>query len=243
MTAIHNYTKHISWLSALPAFEEIAFGGEIEPKIFRYEGRTSASGISRTILTTMVIRSEEGFVWASFSELFGRAVKDAAEKMRGFYGFTLLSLDLSNRIEAFDASAFATLLGNHGRKLTVGESAVIPFGACCGILKKRMEESWGKIDVTYPLQVFRKAPSELDALVKKMFKLCLATGEHAIISRAVLVISDLSRTPLFQFGEEIQTERLRTCLHKGKAALGERFPEIYVCDRNGRVELGAQFQI
>lgn len=238
MTAIQNYAKHIPWLSVLPAFEEITFAGEVESKIFRCEGRKSANEVSHPILTAMIIRSDEDFIWTSFSELFTRAVKAAAEKMRGFYGFTLLSLDLSNRIEAFDASAFAVWLQNHGRKLAVGDSTVIPFGACCGILKKRMEESWGKIDVTFPLQVFRKDPSELDTLVKKLLKLCPVTGEGAI-----LVISDLSRIPLFQFGEEVQTERLKSCLLKGKAALGERFPEIYLCDRNGCVELGAQFQI
>ncbi len=235
---MHHYAKHISWLSALPAFEEITFAGEVESKIFRYEGRAGASEVSHSIFTAMIIRSDEDLIWTSFSELFGRAIKEAAEKMRGFYGFTLLSLDLSSRIEAFDVSAFATLLANHGRKLAPGESAVIPFGACCGILKKRMEESWGKIDVAYPLQVFRKAPSELDTLVKKMFKLCPAAGE-----RSIMLISDFSRTPLFQFGEEVQTERLRTCLRKGEAVLGERFPEIYINDRNGRVELGAQFQL
>ncbi len=101
-----------------------------------------------------------------------------------------------------------------------------------------MEENWGKIDVTYPLQVFRKDPSELDTLVKKMLKLCPAAGE-----RVIMLISDLSRTPLFQFGEEVQTERLRSCLVKGKAALGGRFPEIYMSDQNERVELSAQFQL
>lgn len=212
----------------LSGWEKCEFKGERAPGILAFE--LSRDGERRTLLVSSVIRREEDLIWKSCHELFSRTLKDAAAMVRGFYGFDLLSLSLGEKMQSFQWNNFGAFIVNQARTLVVGETKLIQYTSVFGILKKRVAEEYGKMDYRAFIKVYTQEPAQLDLFIKKILKAGNA-GETPIA-----VLQDLSREPLFRFGDEEQTPRLRKLLEKIQP-----LPETFIMDSRGLHELGAQF--
>ena len=222
-------------LKHLPKFQSIIYKGEIQPKIRNFE--VSREGKTSTLIVQEIIRSEEGLIWTSCRTILERVAKMAAAQVRGFFEWNILSLELKEGLEHLNIEDFTSLLVNKARKLNPGEIEWIQYGKFLGFLKKRINENWGKIDLETAVEVFHKLPSQLDLLVKKLLK------ETESFPEKTLVIQDLSHAPLFRFGEEEQTERMRKFLEKYKATSSNILPDIYMVHNQRAIELFAQFEL
>ena len=223
-------------ISKLFRFESVIYKGEIKPKIQRFEA--TREGQIFQLITTTVIRKEEGLVWKSCQDLLEYTLKTAQTGMQGIFGFDLLSIDFGQGIDHFNWNELAQLMINRSRKLAVGEECLIQYGSLFGMLKKRVKEDWGKIDLHTAVEVFGKDPEQFDLLVKKLIN----DSAHLTDPR-IIAILDLSREALFKFGLEGQTERLAAFLQKHKDAGGSGLLDIYVIHRDKAVELKAQFGV
>lgn len=220
----------------LPVFNSIVYKGELEPKIRHFE--TFQGAEKGSLVTYTLIRKEESLLGSSFRDMIEHIAKMTALQLRGFFEWNILSFDLSEGLQGLNAENLVSLLVNKARKLLPLEETDVRYGKIRSILKKRMEENWGKVELAMPLETFHKESFQLDLLVKKLMKTAEPLGMPCRI-----VIHDLSPTPLFRFGEEMQTERMRKTLEKYKAASQNVLPEIYIVHDNKAVELLEQFQL
>jgi hypothetical protein len=214
----------------LAPWQSCQYLGERNDGILAYQ--LSRPGLQQVLLTATIIRREESLVWKSCNEMLDRTLKNAAESLQGFFGFELLALELGDRIRSFQWGNFRQYVVNQARAMSVGDLKLVQYTGMFGLFKKRVAETYGKMDYQHHVKVFLKEPAELDLMVKKLLK-------EAGVSPAICVIQDLSTDALFKFGDEHQTPRLQKLLQKSKAA--GNLPEIYILDRRGSCELGDQF--
>ena len=219
-------------ISKLFRFESVIYRGEIKPKVQRFE--TTREGETFNLVTTTLIRKEESLVWKSCLDMLEFSMKTAASGMQGLFGFDLLSIDFGKGIDHFNWTDLSALIVNRSRKLAVGEETLIQYGSLFGMLKKRVNESWGKIDFHTAVEVFTKDPAQFDLTVKKLINDSSELSDSRIIG-----ILDLSRDPIFKFGSEEQTERLAKLLEKQ----GSEVLDIYYIHNEKAVELKAQFGV
>jgi len=220
--------------SHLPRFGTAVYKGELAPKIRRFEVEQGED--KGSVITCAVVVKDEALLGRSFADLVSHIAQISASQLQGFFEWNLLAFDLAGGKAGFSAEDLVSLLVNKARKLETLEETVVRYGNFFSILKKRMKESWGKLEVVISLETFNKLPSQLDLLVKKL----IGTTE-GIAQPSWIVIHDLSSTPLFRFGEEEQTERMRSTLEKLRLAVQNKLPEIYMVHDNNAVELLTQF--
>ncbi len=224
-------------ISRLFRFDSVEYRGEIASKVQRFDARREGEGLS--LIVTTIIRKDEGLIWKSCEDLLDHAVKTAAAGMQGLFGFDLISFDLGAGIGNFNWTDFAALLVNKSRKLEVGGSVLVQYGSLFGILKKRVKEDWGKIDLHTSVEVFGKEPEQFDLCVNRLIKV-----SSEIQGPKILVILDLSAKPVFKFGLADQTERLHKLLEKQRNSGPDReIFDIYVIQKTGTIELFAQFNV
>lgn len=189
-----------------------------------------------------IIRREEALRWKSFAELLDYGFQFAKQSLKGFYGFELIEIQLDEGISNFKAPEFGQLLVNHAKKLEVGQSNLIQYGGLQGRLTKRIQEDWGKIEFKHAVDVYAKKAEQLDLYIKKRVSEVAGYEPHFEGGRNLLVY-DLSQDPLFKFGEEMQTERLRKQLEKINKNFSGNRPKIYIFHKGSIVELWQQFLI
>lgn len=225
--------QNSSFLSGLPRWDWVNYQGEAGLKIQSFLAVQGQEQFQLFVAT--VIRKEEGFLWKSFLELLERTLKACSAGIRGFFGFDLLGLQIYEGLQNFQWGNFQQLVANHARKLQVGEALPIAYTSLLGLLTKRVDETWGKIECRTFVEVCSEAPQKPDLLLRKLAK---AGGDKSKTFFALVL--DLSQTPIFNFEDEIQKERLVRFLEKQKGPSGDLRPYFYVKDRNGTVELGAR---
>jgi len=218
--------------SHLDQYDSLFFKGEIKTKIQLYEAVTKDKTFQ--LMVSTLIQKEDATVWKSLKELLEYNLKLAANQMRGVYHFDLLIVNLHQGIQDFNGNEFSELLLNHSRKLDPGQQRLIHYGPIFGILSKRTQCDWGKISFNSFVEVYHSQIEQFDLYVKKLIN--LAGGLPQTVKS---VIVDISNTPLFQFGHDEQTMRLRGLLEKNR---DKRF-DIYVIHWDNISELWAQFQL
>jgi hypothetical protein len=223
------YLQQSSLRPLLVSWESCIFTGEPSPGVLKF--KLSKGDQKQDLLLALVIRREEALVWKSCDELLERTLKTAAQTFQGFFGFQLLTLELGERLRSFQWENLRQYLVNQARNMAVGEVRMVQYTSLFGLFKKRIAETYGKIDYQSAVKVYLKEPEQFDLTVKNILK--QSSGP------AVGVIQDLSREPIFRFGDEAQTPRLRKTLEKIKEA--GALPEFYILDSRGVCELGAQF--
>ncbi|MBI4971011.1 MAG: hypothetical protein HZC17_04130 [Candidatus Omnitrophica bacterium] len=219
-------------ISKLFRFESIIYRGELKPKIQHFE--TVREGETFHLITTTLIRKEESLVWKSCLDMLEFTMKTAAAGMQGLFGFDLLAIDFGKGIDHFNWNDLAALIVNRSRKLAVGEEVLIQYGSLFGMLKKRVSETWGKIDFHTAVEVFGKDSAQFDLVIKK-----LINDSAELTGAKIIAVLDLSQDPIFKFGLEEQTERLAKLL----ASQASQVMDIYVIHRDKAVELKAQFGV
>jgi len=183
-----------------------------------------------------VIRKEEDFLWLSFKELLGRIVQEAARKLQGIFEFNLLAFEIERGTDHFYAGNFTELLSNHARKLAVGQEAFVKYGCVFGILKKRVKENWGMMDLVTAVETYTKDKTRLDLFIGKILRDCRDMADLGTV-----VIQDLSHDPVFHFGDEEQTARLAKMLGNLKQDGPSPSSGIYLLQGGSAVELFSQF--
>lgn len=218
-------------LSEIQPVDFCEFKGETPGGFLRFLCRRQNEEFSLIVLP--VIRKEESLIWKSCEELLERTVKDAAQTVRGIFGFQLLSIQLGNSIRSFQWDNLRQLIANHAKGMQPGEEKLIQYTSLFGILKKRVSEDWGKIEYLSPVTVYTKPAEQLDLLIKKMLK-----EGGAPEARCEVLLHDLSTDPLFRFGEEEQTSRMAKTLKSFQTDKG--LSPAFILDSRGFVELGEQ---
>ncbi len=217
----------------LPRFESVRFLGDFKAKIQCYE--LMREGETIKLFATTIIRKDESFIWKSFSDMLDFSVKTAQQKMQGLYGLDLVMLNFDG-VDNFNPNNFAELIVNHSRKLEIGEPMMIQYGSLYFMLSKRVKEDWGKIDFHSAVDVFHKDPVQLDLLFARLIR---ETSE--VMEPRIIAVVDLSSSPIFKFGDELQTERLGKMLRESPSQSGSEIYDIYMISKKKAVELRTQF--
>jgi len=215
--------------SFLPKFQSVVFKTTVGEKVRYFE--TERDGEKISVLTLMVIRAEEKFFWESCVDLLDRAVQQAAATVAGVYSFELLSFDVHRELKTFSDQELGRLLINHSRKLVPGQTRLIKYSSCFGLLKKLVHEDWGKMVLKTATEIFPKDPVDIDGLVKKTMAVALKQPAPQII-----VIHDLSQEPLLVPANQEQKTRLSALFDQQQNLFASQ-PEVFICDRNGVTDL------
>ena len=107
-------------------------------------------------------------MWESFQDLLEQGAKLAAAGLQGIFGLDILSADIQDGTRNFRLENFSALLINHGRQLKCGEQKAVRYGQIFAMLQKRVSADWGKIDVTYHVEILERQKAPLDKFIKKM---------------------------------------------------------------------------
>lgn len=213
-------------------FQELIFRGKPLDKVFAFAAKSGEE--KKYIFLQTVICGAEDFVWQAWQEMLEHALKAAAARVKGFFGFDLLTLEDAAGLANFNPAAFSQLLVNHSFTLANGQSRLIKYGQCYGILQKRLPEDWGKIDFKNPVEICR-GEAKLDLRLKKIWR---ETARYQDAER-IYLFHDLGAEPVFKFGQEEQTSRLEKLLRKTKEA--GALPKVYFYQPPRTFELGEQF--
>ncbi len=179
-----------SLLADLPEKDVLLYMGVIPPHFQKY--RAMVRGAERTILVATVIRRNEIELWEGARDLLGRAVTEASLRMRGIYSFELLGFDLQKEIQTFNYAEVAQMLFNTSRLMRPGDERLIRYSSLYGILRKLVDESWGKISFITVVEILAEAPESLYKLLGKALK-----KADEISAPLSVVIKDISAVPLY----------------------------------------------
>lgn len=206
-----------------------------EDDILVFEANTP--GASFWVCGTEILDAEDGEIWKAWKELIGFALKTAETGMLGSHEFDLLMSGSLSGTGTFQPANLAQWLSNQSRQMAWGEARLVPYAGLWGQYRKLAPLDWGKIRFKDHLQVL-KDRSRLDLVLKRMFeKTSLIEGP------AWVVIHDLSRAPVFRFGDDAQTPRLRKILERYTETLGEKLRGVYYIRAGEVFDLLAQFEI
>jgi len=158
------------------------------------------------------VRKEESEVWKACQDMLSEAVRLAAGWVQGLFGFHMVAMELEQGIQNFRLGDLGQLLTNHARQMTVGESRLIRYGGLWGIFKKRVSESYGKIEFKMCVKIYRQEAERLD-----LYLGALARGAAQILPPAsdlTLIACDLSAQRVYNPDEVSQQEKLQGLYRK-----------------------------
>lgn len=214
----------------MPLFDEIYYEGYHEGKVRKFKAVREDQKCD--ILVLNVIRKSEDIIWDSLEDLLKRSVTEASYSVHGVHVFDLLTMDIHKELKTYNHNELKTLLINSALKLKPGEQKLIKYSSVYVLFQKMIHESWGKITFKTSVEVFKDETSYLDLLIKKLLK-----NFEFSYDPAILLLNDLSQTPIFDPQDELQQERLSKFMKKQIPNSIEFPPEVYIQDKNGVREL------
>ncbi len=158
------------------------------------------------------VRKEEAEVWKACQDMLSEAVRMAAGWVQGLFGFHMIAMELEQGIQNFRLGDLGQLLTNHARQMAVGESRLIRYGGLWGVFKKRVPESYGKIEFKMCVKIYRQEAERLD-----LYLGALARGAAQVLppaSAVSLIACDLSSQRVYQAAEVSQQEKLQSLYQK-----------------------------
>ena len=214
----------------MPIFDEIFYLGHLEGKVRKYRAVHEDQPCS--ILALNIIRKDEDVLWHAVSDFVKCSVSTAAMGVHGVYVFDLLTIDIHKEIHNFKQNEFATLIMNTARVLKPGEQRLVKYSTAYGLLQKMIHEDWGKITLKSSVDVYKDKRLFLDLHVKQLIK----NFEFAH-DPGILLLNDLSNTPIFDAENVQQQERLLSIIEKQIPKSIDFPPEVYIQDKNGVREM------
>ncbi|HBR15336.1 MAG TPA: hypothetical protein DD723_07325 [Candidatus Omnitrophica bacterium] len=213
----------------LPSFEDVIYKGALQDKIMSFE--TLLSGSPGLVLVMTVIRQEEVLLWDSCREMLKNSLAAAEPRIRGVFIFDLLSIEMAQGLDIFQWGELTQLIINHSRKTQAGQSRLIKYCSVYGLLTKKSDVDWGKIQLCDHVKVFDKDPEQVPLMIKKFFKICLS---YAGQRRLQGVFWDLSREPIFIQDHQQQIEGVKQLMEKFKnESRTGALVDFYIMDKNG----------
>jgi hypothetical protein len=199
---------------------------------------SSAEPLQENFYFLQAMHSDDKVFWECIKEMLSESFKLSEMSLKGSYEINLIFIH-SLEIKAFDISNFAKLVSNHANRLSFGQAVCFPYASMWFYCKKLSPLDWGKVKFSHRLHFFSDDRSKLDLVLKKMSKQALHDEKFSWI-----IFDDLSRSPIFRFGEDPQTERLfkwvRSLCEK---SLPERM-QIHLCsDKREAIDLLKQFEV
>ncbi|OGX30441.1 MAG: hypothetical protein A2705_03810 [Omnitrophica WOR_2 bacterium RIFCSPHIGHO2_01_FULL_52_10] len=222
--------QHSNLFVHLPLFDEIFYEGYLEEKVRKYKAVREDQPCR--ILVLNVIRKDEDIIWDALDDLLKRCVIDAASRVRGVYNFDLLTVDIHREVKTFSLAELSQTILKHAQALAPGATQLVKYSSVYGLLQKLSHQDWGKMTFKTSVEVFKDKPSYLDLLVKQLIKNFEYSREPGI-----LLLNDLSQTPLFDAQDAMQQQRLAKTVADQIPYSMEFPPEVYIQDRNGVREL------
>lgn len=197
----------------LPKKDALFYTGSFLPHVQRY--RVITEGIESHVLAASIIRRDESLMWEGAKDLLGRAVKNAAVRVRGVYTFELLAFNVQKELTSFNPQELAQMLINCTLRLRPGEDMLVRYSSVYGILRKMVDETWGKIAFTTSVEVVPETPGSIYSLMGQMLK-----KSETIKTPVTILINDLSAVPLYDPTDEAQQIALEKLKKKiAKASL------------------------
>lgn len=214
----------------LPKFERIEFLGFRDGVVQRF--KAAREGQEFSLLALNIIRRDEKDFWEACQELLERAVQMAAARMHGVFRLELLNFNIHRELETFNFQDLTQLISNHGARLTPGQKRLIKYSTAYALLTKAVDEEWGKVHFIPGIEVFADEPNRLDKVVGRMWKIAESCPGPRLV-----VINDLSLTPIYDPSDEDQALRLRKKLPAQGDLFSTDCPEIYINDQRASTEL------
>ncbi|MCA9409069.1 MAG: hypothetical protein H6755_06670 [Candidatus Omnitrophica bacterium] len=233
LNLINGGIQHSNIFLHMPLFDEIFYEGYLEGKVRKYKAVREDQSCRFLVLN--VIRKDECIIWDAVQDFLKRSVIEAAVKVRGVYVFDLLTVDIHKEINTFNLNELTTVMINHSQKCQPGQQRLVKYSSVYGLLQKMVHEDWGKISLKTSVEVFKDKPVFLDLLVKQLIKNFEFSHDPGI-----LLLNDLSQSPLFDPQDALQQERLHKMIEAQIPKAIEFPPEVYIQDKNGVRELLSQ---
>ena len=145
-----------------------------------------ATGESLEIKMVAFISEEEKIIFRAFQDWFAAAIRKVSDAVRGYYTFEVLQFEVGDA--PWSWSEFSLLLIAHAKKLGVGERQLIQFGALWGVLHKRTEADFGRVESKLALHFCKPSIEALTRFIKKQ------CSQSPLASNLWIAFRDLSRT-------------------------------------------------
>ncbi len=169
---------------------------------------TGPDSQTRQIKIISFLCEDEKIIFRAFQDLFAGAICKLSEVLRGYFTFDVIQFEIMNAPWAW--ADFTALLTAHSKKLAVGERRLIQFGALWGVLHRRTEADFGRIESKLEL-TFCKPGAEAAAKFIKKQMVALAT-----VPFDGIIFYDLSRDAFFAAESDFEILKV---IFKGKESI------------------------
>lgn len=132
-----------------------------------------------------IFSDEEKIIFRGFQDWFAASIRKLSESCRGYFTFDVLQFEVGDA--PWSWNDFTVLLKAHALKLGVGERRLIQFGSLWGVLERRTEADFGRVESKLHLEFCKSSPEACARLVKKH------AAKLPENSQTTLVFRDLSR--------------------------------------------------
>ncbi len=222
-----------------PQLDQVNYHGVLQDKIIAFD--TCQQDQEGKLLMASIIRQEEAELWSSFQELLSNIFTSIEHKLRGFFRFELLSVEMSEDWDRFQWKEFSKGMIDLAHELSIGESQFAQYCSVFGIFTKHAYEDFGKISFNPHAKVFDKGAEQLDVLLLRLIRESQREQDFRGMNR--LIFYDLSRVPLYDQQNQQQMTRIDKMGQKLDANSGTSLTEIHIIDKNGRHQLFQKSQL
>jgi len=193
------------------------------------------------MLMISMIRQDEAELWKSCQELLGNIFNSIEPKLRGFFRFELLSVEMAEDWDDFQWGEFSKGMVELAHELSIGESQFAQYCSVFGIFTKHAYEDFGKISFNPHVKIFDKDSDQLDTTLSSLIR--ESQREQGFQGRNQLIFYDLSRQPLYDRQNLSQQLRIDKMGQKLDSNLGTSVTEVYIIDKNGLHQLFQKSQM
>lgn len=170
------------------------------------------NGENRRVAAGFFVRREESDIWKACHDMLAESVRTASGWLQGLFGLEMIAMEMERGIQHFNPAELGKLLANHSRTLTAGESRLIQYGGLWAVFKKRVPESYGKIEFKSCVRINRQETERLDLHLKAVAREALR-GLDTGMPLDVLGC-DLSAAAAYDEANPAQSENLKKTTEK-----------------------------
>ncbi len=231
--------KRSSIFKFFPQFDKVIYCGLSREKTNMF--LTIEGSRESKMLIASFIRQDEAELWGACQELFKDILTSIEPALHGIFHFELLSVEMSQKLEAFQWKEFAKGMTDLSREIPTGETRFVQYCSILGVLTKHADEDYGKISFKPHVNIFYNEPAEIAQDLERMVKEQLS--DTSFKGRCRLIFYDLSRQPLYSsqnFEQSVQLQRLSRRLDANRSST---INEIAIIDTTGLHELFKQSQL
>lgn len=168
----------------------------------------------RNVSVFHFISEEEKIICRAFQDWLAATLRKVAEWSRGYFTFDVLQFRAGD--EPWSWNDFSALLVAHAKKLEVNERRLIQFGSMWGVLHKRTEADFGRIESKLFPEFIKPLP---ELFLKKMGRI---VEKEEDLSK-IFVFRDLSTQPIFESQERIEWPKDLPRLKKAEQGMAQTF--------------------